>query len=151
MSFAIVIATTQGSLDVTERNQTEMISRRRVFSILGLAALTAALAPTVLTVSDAEAQQPSTTTPQNPQTGTKTTSETGTERRQGRRSARTQRRQERRTARTNRRQERRNARMERRHERRTARTERAKERTTGRAERSQQRHGKTPTNSSTPQ
>ena len=121
---------------MTERNETEMVSRRSAFSILGLAALSLAMAPTVLTVSDAEAQQPSTT----PQTGTATAPQTGTERRQERRTARTERRQKRRTARTERRQERREAR----HERRT-------ERTTGRADRSKQRNGTKPTTPSSPQ
>jgi hypothetical protein len=66
------------------------ISRRRVFSLLGLAAaLGFAVPTTVLTVSDAEAQT------------------AGMERRQGRRTGRTERRQERRTGRTERRQERR--------------------------------------------
>jgi hypothetical protein len=122
---------------VTEKSETEMISRRRAFSLLGLAALSMAMSPTVLTVSDAEAQQPST---QTPQTGTTITPQTGTQRREERREERTERRQERRTART----ERRNERREARHERRT-------ERTTGRADRRQQRNGTTPPTSSTPQ
>jgi len=107
---------------VTEQNETEMISRRRAFSFLGLAALGLAVSPTVLTVSDAEAQQPNT---QNPQTGTTTTPQTGTQRRQERRTERTERRQERRTGRT----------------------ERRTERSEGRAE----RRGTTPSTSSTPQ
>jgi hypothetical protein len=98
---------------VTEQNEMEMISRRRAFS-LGLAVLSLAVSSTVLTVSDAEAQQPST---QNPQTGTTTTPQTGTERRQERRAGRTERRQERRTGRTERRTERREGRTERRTER----------------------------------
>jgi hypothetical protein len=108
---------------VTEQNEMEMISRRRAFSFLGLAALSVAVSPTVLTVSDAEAQ-PST---QNPQTGTTTTPQTGTERRQERRAGRTERRQERRTGRTERRTERRE----------------------GRTERRAERHGTTPSTSST--
>ena len=121
---------------MTERNETEMVSRRSAFSILGPAAFSLALSPTVLPLSDAEAQQPSTT----PQTGTATAPQTGTERRQ-----------ERRTERTERRQERRNARTERRHQRREARHERRTERTTGRADRSKQRNGTKPTTPSSPQ
>jgi hypothetical protein len=94
---------------VPEKSETEIISRRRAFSILGLAALSLAVSPVVLAVSDAEAQ-PSPTTPQTPQTGT--------QRRQERRATRTERRQERRTARTERRQERRTGRTERRQQRR---------------------------------
>ena len=111
---------------MTEQNEMEMISRRRAFSFLGLAALSLAVSPMVLTVSDAEAQQPST---QNPQTGTTTTPQTGTERRQERRAGRTERRQERRTGRTERRTERRE----------------------GRTERRTERHGTTPSTSSTSQ
>src|SRR6516165_920157 len=120
-----------GRLNMTEKHETEMVSRRRAFSILGLAALSLALSPTVLPLSDAEAQQPGTT----PQTGTTTTPQTGTQRREERRQERTERRQARRTARTERRQARRTARTERRHERREARHERREERTTGRADR----------------
>jgi hypothetical protein len=70
--------------------KSEMISRRKALSLMGLAAAFGlAAAPTVLTVSDAEAQT------------------VGMERRQERRSARHVRRQERRTARTERREERR--------------------------------------------
>jgi hypothetical protein len=134
-------------LNVTEKNETEMISRRRAFSVFGLAALSLALAPPVLTVSDAEAQQPST----SPQTGTATTTQTGTERRRERRGERSEQRQERRTARTERRQKRRTARTERRNERREARHERRTERTTGRADRSKQRNGTKPTTPSSPQ
>jgi hypothetical protein len=83
----------------------EELSRRSALSLLGLAALSLAVLPTVLTSSDAEAQE---TTPQ-----------TGTQRRQERREGRTERRQERRTGRTERRQERRTGRTERREERRT--------------------------------
>ena len=136
-----------GRLNVTEKNETETISRRRAFSLLGLAALSLAMSPTILAVSDAEAQQPSTNAGQTPQTGTATTPQTGTERRQERRGERT----ERRTARTERRQERRTARTERRHERRAARAERRTERTTGRADRRQERRGTPPTTPSNPQ
>src|SRR6476660_4753198 len=70
--------------------KSEMISRRKALSLMGLAAAFGlAAAPTVLTVSDAEAQT------------------AGMERRQERRSARHERRQVRRTARTERRQVRR--------------------------------------------
>jgi hypothetical protein len=75
---------------MSEKIKSEMMSRRRVFSLLGLAAaLGFAVPTTVLTVSDAEAAT------------------AGTERRQERRGGRTERRQERRTGRTERRQERR--------------------------------------------
>jgi len=75
---------------MTGKITSEMMSRRRVFSLLGLAAALGFAVPTaVLTVSDAEAQT------------------AGTERRQQRRTGRTERRQERRTGRTERRQERR--------------------------------------------
>jgi hypothetical protein len=105
-----------------EKNETEILSRRRAFSILGLAALSLAVLPTLLMTSDAEAQTgTTTTTTQTPQSGT-------------------QRRQERRTARTERRQERR-----------AARTERRAERQAGRTERRQTRQGKTTTTSSSPQ
>ena len=80
--------------------KSETISRRKALSLTGLAAaFCLAAAPTVLTVSDAEAQAaaaPIATAPT-----------AGMERRQERRTARTERRQERRTARTERRQERR--------------------------------------------
>ena len=70
--------------------KSEMISRRKALSLMGLAAAFGlAAAPTVLTVSDAEAQT------------------AGMERRQERRSERHERRQVRRTARTERREERR--------------------------------------------
>ncbi len=73
-----------------EEIKSEMMSRRRVFSLLGLAAaLGLAVPATVLTVSDAEAQT------------------VGMERRQARRAGRHERRQERRTGRHERRQERR--------------------------------------------
>jgi hypothetical protein len=77
-------------LEMSDKIKSEMMSRRRVFSLLGLAAaLGFAVPTTVLTVSDAEAQT------------------AGMERRQDRRAGRTERRQERRTGRTERRQQRR--------------------------------------------
>ena len=80
--------------------KSETISRRKALSLMGLAAAFGlAAAPTVLTVSDAEAQ-----TAAAPTTAAPTT---GTERRQERRTARTERRQVRRIARTERRQVRR--------------------------------------------
>jgi hypothetical protein len=80
--------------------KSETISRRKALSLMGLAAAFGlAAAPTVLTVSDAEAQTAAAPTAAAPTTGT--------ERRQERRTARTERRQERRTARTERRQVRR--------------------------------------------
>ena len=86
--------------------KSETISRRKALSLIGLAAAFGlAAAPTVLTVSDAEAQTAAAPT-------------AGTERRQERRMTRTERRQERRMARAERRQERRMARTERRQERR---------------------------------
>jgi hypothetical protein len=124
-------------LNVVEKNEAEMFSRRKAFSILGLTALSLVMSPTVLTVSDAEAQQPSTTTGQTPQAGTP---QTGTERRQERRGERTEQRQERRTGRT-----------ERRKKRRTGRTERRKKRHTGRTERQKKRGETTPPTSRTPQ
>ena len=93
---------------MTEKRETEMLSRRKAFSFLGLAALSLAAAPTLLMTSeDAEAQA---TTTQSPLTGT--------QRRQERRAQRPERRQERRTARTERRTEGREGRTERRQERR---------------------------------
>jgi hypothetical protein len=90
----------------------EMISRRKVFSLLGFAATLGFVVPTaVLTVSEADAQTPGT----DAQTSGTTP---GTERRQERRAGRTERRQERRTGRTERRTERRTGRTERREERR---------------------------------
>ena len=86
--------------------KSEMISRRKALSLMGLAAAFGlAAAPTVLTVSDAEAQ-----TAAAPTAGME------------RRAARHERRQERRMARTERRQERRTGRHERREVRRTGTT-----------------------------
>jgi hypothetical protein len=70
--------------------KSEIISRRKALSLMGLAAVFGvAAAPTVLTVSDAEAQT------------------VGMQRRQERRAGRHERRDERRTGRTERREERR--------------------------------------------
>jgi Ni/Co efflux regulator RcnB len=77
---------------MSEKIETQMISRRAAFRIVALALVPA----TVLTTSDAEAQT------------------SGTERRQDRRQDRTDRRQERRTGRTERRDTRRESRSERR-------------------------------------
>jgi hypothetical protein len=66
----------------------EMISRRRMLSLAGLVALSAAV-PSVITVQDAAAQQP-TTTPSTP--GAPSAPQTGTERRQERRTRRVKRR-----------------------------------------------------------
>jgi hypothetical protein len=76
--------------------ESEVISRRKAFSLLGLAALGLALPTTVLTVSNAEAQQPA--APAAPMTGT--------ERRQERRTRRVRRRVDRRKARRKGREER---------------------------------------------
>ena len=85
--------------------KSETFSRRKALSLMGLAAAFGlAAAPTVLTVSDAEAQTaaaPATAAP------TATAPTAGIERRQQRRAARHERRQERRTARHERRQVRR--------------------------------------------
>jgi hypothetical protein len=95
--------------------KSEMISRRKALSLMGLAAAFGlAAAPTVLTVSDAEAQTAAAPTAAAPTAGM--------ERRQERRAARHERRQERRMARTERRQERRAGRHERREVRRTGTT-----------------------------
>ena len=69
--------------------EVKSISRRSAFSLLGLTATLGFAVPTVLTVSDAEAQT------------------AGMERRQERRTGRHERRQERRTGRHERREERR--------------------------------------------
>ena len=80
--------------------KSETISRRKALSLMGLAAAFGlAAAPTVLTVSDAEAQTAAAPTAAAPTAGV--------ERRQERRAARHERRQERRMARTERRQDRR--------------------------------------------
>jgi hypothetical protein len=85
--------------------KSEMISRRKALSLMGLAAAFGlAAAPTVLTVSDAEAQTAAAPTAAAPAATAPTA---GMERRQQRRAGRHERRQERRTARHDRRQERR--------------------------------------------
>jgi hypothetical protein len=76
----------------------EVISRRKAFSLLGLATLCLTAPAAVLTVSDAEAQQPA------PGTAPPTAPETGTERRQERRTGRTRRRTARRKGREERRE-----------------------------------------------
>jgi hypothetical protein len=84
-------------------SESKVISRRSVLSLLGLAAAFGlAVPPTVLMVSDAEAQ------PAGAQTGEKTEEKkTGTERRQERRTHRVERRVRRRKARKKGRKERR--------------------------------------------
>jgi hypothetical protein len=79
---------------MTEKHESNIISRRRTFAILGLGALSLVVAPTVLTVSDAKAQQPDAT--QTPKTSTTNTQthETGTQRRHERREARREHRHE---------------------------------------------------------
>jgi hypothetical protein len=99
-------------------SETEVISRRRALSFLGLAVLAAAVPAAILPISEAEAQQPS--PPTAPPAGAPPAgAQTGTERRQQRRTARTERRQERRMSRTKRRQSRRTGRKERRQQRRS--------------------------------
>ena len=86
--------------------KSEMISRRKALSLMGLAAAFGlAAAPTILTVSDAEAQTTAAPTAAAPTA----TAPTATAPTAGvaRRTARTERRQMRRTARTERRQVRR--------------------------------------------
>jgi hypothetical protein len=78
----------------------EVISRRKAFSLLGLATLCLTAPAAVLTVSDVEAQQPA------PGTAPPTAPVTGTERRQERRTGRTRRRTGRRAARRKGREER---------------------------------------------
>jgi len=79
-----------GRFDMNAITKSEMITRRKAVSLMGLAAAFGlAAAPTVLAVSEAEAQT------------------VGMERRQDRREGRHQRRDERRTGRTERREERR--------------------------------------------
>jgi hypothetical protein len=99
---------------MSEQIKSEVISRRKALSLLGLGtALSLAVPSTVLTVSKAEAQVPPPQPPQLPpllpgaQPVTPPGAQTGTERRQQRRTGRTERRQQRRTGRTERRQKRR--------------------------------------------
>jgi hypothetical protein len=84
---------------MSDENKSEVMSRRRALSLLGLAALSLAVPTTltIATVSEAEAQAAPPTAPpsQAPTAGP----ETGTERRQGRRTRRVKRRAARRTAR----------------------------------------------------
>ena len=106
---------------MSEEIKTDLLSRRKVLALLGLTTLSLTV-PTVLTPSDAEAQQPT------PPTAAPPGAQTGTERRQERRIRRTERRQERRTRRTERRLTRREGRRTRRAVRREGRTERREER-----------------------
>ena len=86
---------------MSEKIKVEMISRREAFSLLGLAAALGFAVPiTLLTGSDAEAQEP--TAAPAPTGGM-----TGMQRRQERRAGRHERRTERRTGRHERRTERR--------------------------------------------
>jgi len=101
--------------------EVKTLTRRGVLSFLGIAALSLAV-PSVLSVSDAEAQQPT------PSDTTTAAPQTGTERRQERRTERTERRQERRTRRMERRLTRREGRRTRRAVRRQGRAERREER-----------------------
>jgi len=79
---------------MSETIKSEVISRRKALSLMGLAAvLGLAAATTVLTVSDAEAQTAA------PPAAAPTATMTGTERRQERRTHRVKRRVERRKAR----------------------------------------------------
>ena len=99
---------------MTEKIESELISRRRALSLLGLAAAFGlAVPPTVLTVSDAEAQYTA------PAAAPAAAPQTGTERRHERRAGRHERRHERRAGRHERRHERRAGRHERREERHT--------------------------------
>jgi len=91
----------QGRFDMNKEIKSEEISRRSALSLLGLAALGLAVPTTVLTVSDAEAQQPA--APTAPAAAPMT----GTERRQERRTRRVRRRVYRRKARRKGREERR--------------------------------------------
>jgi hypothetical protein len=98
-------SSSQRRFDMSAIIKSEMISRRKALSLMGLAAAFGlAAAPTVLTVSDAEAQTAAAPTATAP---TATAPTAGMGRRQARRMARTERRQMRRTARTERRQVRR--------------------------------------------
>ena len=104
-------SSSQRRFDMSAIIKSEMISRRKALSLMGLAAAFGlAAAPTVLTVSDAEAQTAAAPTAAAPTAGME------------RRAARHERRQERRMARTERRQARRTGRHERREVRRTGTT-----------------------------
>ena len=87
--------------------KSEVISRRSALSLLGLAALGLALPTTVLTVSDAEAQQQPAAPGAPPGAPPPGAPMTGTERRQERRTRRVGRRVYRRKARRKGREERR--------------------------------------------
>jgi hypothetical protein len=106
----------QGGVNMRD-TKSEVLSRRSMIGLLGLAALSFAV-PTVIAVSDAEAQAPP------PPSGTTAPPATGTERRQERRIERTERRQARRTRRMERRLTRREGRRTRRAVRRGGREER---------------------------
>jgi hypothetical protein len=80
---------------MNEKSEPEILSRRKILSILGLATLSLALPSTTLMVSRAEAQAPS-TTPQAPSTATAAPQTGRQHRRLARRQARLQRRQTRR-------------------------------------------------------
>jgi|SRR6476660_5807907 len=82
--------------------KSEVISRRSALSLRGLAALGLAMPTTVLTVSDAEAQQPA--APTAAPTAPGAAPMTGTERRQERRTRRVSRRKARRKGRAERRE-----------------------------------------------
>src|SRR5258707_1884664 len=98
-------SSSQRRFDMSAIIKSEMISRRKALSLMGLAAAFGlAAAPTVLTVSDAEAQTAAAPTATAP---TATAPTAGMGQLQARRIARTERRQVRRTARTERRQVRR--------------------------------------------
>jgi|SRR5450759_3617800 hypothetical protein len=90
---------------MSEKIKSEVISRRRALSLLGLvAALSLAVPPTVLMVSDAEAQPAPAPAPAP--ADEPADEKTGTERRQERRTHRVKRRVERRKARRKGRRER---------------------------------------------
>lgn len=97
---------------MSENIKSEMISRRRALSLMGLAAaLCLSVPPTLLTASDAEAQAaPPPTTP--PAATPPVAPKTGMERRYERRKHRRERRYERREHRRERRLERRRRRRE---------------------------------------
>jgi len=83
---------------MTQIISSENITRRRMFSLLGAAAALGFATPTVVMVSDAEAETTGTTA---------TTGTPGMQRRQERRTGRHDRREDRRTGRTERREDRR--------------------------------------------
>jgi len=87
----------------------DALSRRKIFSLLGLAAASSVVLPSaILTVTDAAAQQSAPPQPSAPSPfGQPATPQTGTERRQERRTRRVKRRKARRTARQKGRAERR--------------------------------------------